>query len=213
MTPRVLIWGLGRRSPVTPRRSWRRIPPIVFDENATTKEQNEVAQRVDPSDAFNHYARNTPLVQQHTIITDDEWQLLRAENEAYHKSLTANAIWQYRLGLAGVALIITMLLAGYVARYQSRCVRNHARGIAMAALLLSMLLLTQLAGIGSSSLYIFGIAPTIVAAMILTIAYDQRFAMGVATMHGMHRHHRSEPGHGVFPHRLGRRADGVLPAR
>jgi putative nucleotidyltransferase with HDIG domain len=48
-----------------------------------------------------------------------------------------------------------------------------------------MLLVSQLAGIGSNSLFIFATAPTILAAMILTIAYDQRFAIGVATIHAM----------------------------
>ncbi len=160
-------------------------PTYVFDESGTTNAQNDAANHVDPAKAYIHYDRNAPLVLQHTIITDNEWQLLRAENEAYHQSLAAQAIWQYRAGLAGVALIITILLCGYVAKYQPRCVRNHARGIAIAALLISMLLLTQLAGIGSSSLYIFGIAPTIVAAIIFTIAYDQRFALGMATIHAL----------------------------
>lgn len=158
-------------------------PTYTFDENATTNEQNEAAAHVEPSRGFAHYARNTPLVQHNTVITDDEWQLLRAENDAYYRSFSTAEIWQNRLGLAGMALVITLILGGYVARYQPRCIRNHARGIAMASLLLSMLLLTQLAGIGSSSLFIFGIAPTIVAAIILTIAYDQRFALGMATIH------------------------------
>ena len=84
-----------------------------------------------------------------------------------------------------VAGILTFVLAAYIARYQRRCIRNHARALAMGGLLLAMLLLTQLAGIGNKSLIIFGIAPTIVAAMILTIAYDQRFAFGVATIHAI----------------------------
>jgi putative nucleotidyltransferase with HDIG domain len=93
------------------------------------------------------------------------------------------SIWKYRLGLAGLAIILTGILSAYIVRYQSRCVRNHTRGMALGGLLLSMLLVSQLAGIGSDSLYFFGIAPTILAAMILTVAYDQRFAIGVATIH------------------------------
>jgi hypothetical protein len=48
-----------------------------------------------------------------------------------------------------------------------------------------MLLLAQLAAIGTGPLYVFGIAPTILVAMILAVAYDQRFAIGVGTMHGV----------------------------
>ena len=50
-------------------------------------------------------------------------------------------------------------------------------------MMLLMMLLPTLAGIGTSSLYVFGLAPTIGVAMILAIAYDQRFAVGVATVH------------------------------
>jgi putative nucleotidyltransferase with HDIG domain len=64
-------------------------------------------------------------------------------------------------------------------------VRNNVRGIAIAALLVSMLLLAQLGAIGSNPMYIFGLAPTILVAMIMTIAYDRRFAIGIASMHGL----------------------------
>ena len=48
-----------------------------------------------------------------------------------------------------------------------------------------MLLLAQLTGLGSGPLYLLGVAPTLLVAMILTIAYEQRFAVGIASMHGM----------------------------
>jgi len=48
--------------------------------------------------------------------------------------------------------LLTLVLCGYTIRYQSRVVRNHMRAIAMAGLLLSMLLVVQLAGLGSSPL-------------------------------------------------------------
>jgi hypothetical protein len=159
-------------------------PNYTLDERASADEQNIAAAGADPKDAIQKLQKDSPIIIGPRILTDSDWQLLRQENEAYHKSLTADVwrLWQYRLGLALVALIVTTLLCAYVARYQPRCVRNHTRGIAMAALLLSMLLLSQLAGIGSGRLYIFGIAPTILAAIILTIAYDQRFALGVSTI-------------------------------
>jgi cyclic-di-AMP phosphodiesterase PgpH len=45
--------------------------------------------------------------------------------------------------------------------------------------------LAELAAVGTGPLYVFGIAPTILVAMILAIAYEQRFAIGVATMHAI----------------------------
>lgn len=159
-------------------------PDYTYDDSATVREKNLLADQVDPADANWTYVKDSTIVQQ-GVLSDHDFQILRAENEAYHHALTSSfsGRWKYRAGLAGVALILTILLSSYVARYQARCLRNHTRGFAIVALLLSMLLLTQLAGIGTSSLYIFGIAPTILAAMILTVAYDQRFALGVASIH------------------------------
>jgi putative nucleotidyltransferase with HDIG domain len=85
-----------------------------------------------------------------------------------------------------LAFIITLVLAAYVAAYQPRIIKNHARALGIVALLLSMLLLAQLTGLGEyGPLYLLGVAPTLLVAMILTIAYEQRFALGIASVHGM----------------------------
>lgn len=159
-------------------------PNYQYDDQATHEQQNQAESAVGRSAAIESYSRGSKIISGGSTLSERDHQLLVRENNAYHDSLTGDIfkIWQYRLGLALLAGIITFIFAGYVARYQPRCVRNHARALAMAGLLLAMLLLTEVAGIGNSSLYIFGIAPTIIAALILTIAYDQRFALGMATI-------------------------------
>jgi putative nucleotidyltransferase with HDIG domain len=159
-------------------------PDYQYDDQATQEQQNQAESTVLGTDAVEFFVRGSKIVSGGTTLSDRDFYLLQQENDAYLASLAADVfhIWQYRLGLALVAGILTFILAAYVARFQRRCVRNHARALAMAALLLAMLLLTQLAGIGSKSLLVFGTAPTIVAALILTIAYEQRFAFGVATV-------------------------------
>jgi putative nucleotidyltransferase with HDIG domain len=161
-------------------------PTYELDDNATVDEQNKAGAQVDPSLASISFARNMMIVPT-GIISDRDFQILQAENSAYYENLTSNTaqMWKYRLGLGLMAMIVTIILSAYVVRYQPRCVRNHTRGMALAGLLLAMLLVTQLAGVGSNSLYFFAIAPTILAAMILTIAYDQRFAIGIATIHAL----------------------------
>jgi hypothetical protein len=105
--------------------------------------------------------------------------VLRAENEAY--LFKEDAGWMKQLaGTAMTALILTVMIAAYVSRYQPRVVRNVVRAGTLAGLMLAMLLISALAGIGSVSLYFSAVVPTILAAIILTIAYDQRFAIGVA---------------------------------
>ena len=162
-------------------------PNYQYDDEATQEQQNQAESTVSSNDAVEIFVRGSKIVSGPSTLSDRDFALLQQENNAYHASLAADVfhIWQYRLGLTLVAGILTFILAAYVARFQRRCVRNHARALAMAGLLLAMLLLTQLAGIGSKPLLVFGIAPTIIAAMILTIAYDQRFAFGVATVHAI----------------------------
>ena len=159
-------------------------PNYQYDDQATHEQQNVAESTVSGNDAVEVFVRGSKIVSGGTTLSDRDFDLLQQENDAYHALLAADVfhVWEYRFGLALIAGVLTFILAAYIARYQRRCVRNHARAMAMAGLLLAMLLLTQLAGIGSRSLLVFGIAPTIVAAMILTIVYDQRFAFGVATV-------------------------------
>jgi putative nucleotidyltransferase with HDIG domain len=158
-------------------------PTHAFNDQATVAAQNAAAERVPTSDGDLVFDANDKIVPVGEISIRD-WQLLRAENAEYLRRLDSGA-WRTRAGLLASVAIITLILSCYVAKYQRRIIRNYARAVAIAALMLSMLLLAQLAGIGSSSLYVFGIAPTIIVAMILTIAYDQRFAVGVATVHAI----------------------------
>jgi putative nucleotidyltransferase with HDIG domain len=161
-------------------------PTHVLDSVATAEAKNRAAERVPSSAAEIVKKANQPLVikSEQPIIRESDWLLLKAENDAFNRNLDRLQI-KKRLGLAGLVVLVTVVLAGYIARFQQRIVRNHARAIAMAALMLAMLLVPVLAGMGSSPLHFFGILPTLLVAMILAIAYDQRFAMGVSSMHAI----------------------------
>ena len=158
-------------------------PTFVLDEDQTARARNTAAEEVRPQDCVVHYARNEPIVKS-GVIEDRDWAVLQAENRAFLASVRDSA-WQQRLGIALSALLLTVTLGAYVAHFQPKVVKNHARGIAIAALLLSMLLLAELAGLGTGPTYFFAVAPTLLVGMILSIAYDQRFAVGIAVMHAM----------------------------
>jgi hypothetical protein len=158
-------------------------PNFTLDEAATAEEQNRAANVVTATQGQITYRRNQPLVPRGEV-DDRHWQLLRAEHKAFVQTLDMNRFKQ-TAGLAGIVLLITVVLSAYVAKYQPKVVRKHPRAVAIVALLLSMLLMAQLAGLGTNPLFVFGVAPTILVAMILTIAYDQRFAMGIATLHAV----------------------------
>ncbi|CAA9441666.1 MAG: Membrane protein containing HD superfamily hydrolase domain, YQFF ortholog [uncultured Phycisphaerae bacterium] len=162
-------------------------PTHEYDARQTAEVQNLAERRVPDSVGNVRYPANAILVPKTDAkpkFTQDDWELLRAENNEYLASVEGWG-WKSKLGLAVTVLIITVALSASVANFQPRLVRNHARALALAALLLSMLLVAQLAGIGNGPIYLFGVAPTILTAMILTISYDQRFAIGISSMHGL----------------------------
>src|SRR3954452_21564847 len=162
-------------------------PTHVLDESATTQRRNEAAANISPDAGRRAYHANDVLVRRtrnKETLDYNDWQLLRAENAAYVSKIEG-ANWKPKLGVAFLALIVTTVLSAYVAFFQPRVVKNHVRAVAIAGLLLATLLLAALAGIGNGPIYLFGVAPTLLVAVILAIAYDRRFAIGVASLHGL----------------------------
>jgi putative nucleotidyltransferase with HDIG domain len=158
-------------------------PNYQLDPVATADARQAAFSSVSSNSGLRRYPKDFLLVPGAKALDMQDWQLLKAENDEY-LSTTRGTRWSAKLGTALFALIMTIVISGYIARYQPRIVTNHARAVAIAGLLLAMLLLNQLAGLSNGPLYLFGIAPTLLVAMILTIAYDQRFGIGIATMHG-----------------------------
>lgn len=160
-------------------------PTHVFDSQATAYRKNEAAGAVPRSAGNRNIVPTEVLVsKQKSFLDDGDVSLLRAENRAYLESLKG-AVWKPVFGVVACTLLVTLTMAAYVAAFQPRAVKNYARGGAIAGLLLSMLLLATLAGIGNGPIYLFGTGPTLLTAMILAIAYDRRFAMGIASLHGL----------------------------
>jgi putative nucleotidyltransferase with HDIG domain len=159
-------------------------PTYEFDADQTTLVQNTAAEKLPASAWTIHYSENQPIVHK-GVISDRDWDVLRAENRAFLATLDSQSGWKTKLGLAGIMLLLTIALAAYTAHFQPKVVNNHARGIAIAALLISMLLLAQLAGLGTGPIYLLAIAPTLLVGMILSIAYEQRFAVGLASIHAL----------------------------
>ncbi|HEY2585591.1 MAG TPA: HDIG domain-containing protein [Tepidisphaeraceae bacterium] len=167
-------------------------PNFVLDLAATENVQNEAAATVPEAAGLVIVQENQPFILKRSmpnqkspgIFTPQDWLKLREENKQYLKTLRGSTL-KSDLGTAMLAFIITVVLAAYVRAYQPRIIKNHARAIGIAALLLSMLLLAQLTGLGSGPVFLLGVAPTLLVAMILTIAYEQRFAIGIASMHGL----------------------------
>jgi putative nucleotidyltransferase with HDIG domain len=160
-------------------------PNAVFDPNASAEAQDAAAYAIAPESAIQRINRNEVFIEKTKNIFDQQdWQKLKAENTQFLKSLKGSN-WKSRLGTALLAFIVTVVLVAYVKAYQPRVSKNVGRATGIATLMLAMLLLAQMTGLGSGPLYLLGVAPTLLVAMILTIAYEHRFAIGLASMHGM----------------------------
>jgi putative nucleotidyltransferase with HDIG domain len=168
------------------------------DTEGTVAEEADAAASAPLDLARQDYPQSRVIVPAGSTVTPELWKVLHDEHRAYLASLSLAQRLASHLGMAGVILVLTSCLCAYVLFVQPRIARNHARAIAIVALLLAMLLLAQLAGIGRGPLLLFGIAPTILVAMILAIAYDQRFALGVGSLQALLVTLALEQGSGFF---------------
>ena len=81
--------------------------------------------------------------------------------------------------IAATVFLISLAGALYIYHYQRRITRNHARGLVLVCLFLLMLAATKL-GVSFTQHSFWATGAAVTTAVILTIAYDQRFAMGIS---------------------------------
>ncbi|UCD30445.1 MAG: HDIG domain-containing protein, partial [Planctomycetota bacterium] len=156
-----------------------------YDKAATAQAIDEAVKRV--PDYTIPYEVGDLLVRRGTVLLDAEIKLLKREHEEYLKAEKDNPRFftEWRLkqfGVAIVVLLLTMGLVTYIASYQDRVFQKPARAFGLAALMALMIGLSRLIGWID---YPSKIPPgstvflVVIAAALLTIAYDQRFAFGI----------------------------------
>ena len=92
-------------------------------------------------------------------------------------------------GLVPKALIVVLISLGaafYIHHYQGRIIKNHARALALVGLFILLLITAKLGAFVAT-----GTAVT--AAIILAIAYDQRFAIGMSIFYCLFACFAAEP--------------------
>ena len=188
-------------------------PTHVLDAAATAERQNLAAQRVPTGKGLVHFKANQPLKPKQGPITEKEWQVLRTEHEAFLDALPRMTWVLSKVGIVGLAVIVTVVLAAYVyAVPAAGRAEPRPRGWRSRGCCSRCCCWRSWRASGHGPLYLFGIGADILVAMILAIAYDRRFAMGVASLHAMLVTVGAGPGDRVLPDPVGRRADQLLPA-
>ncbi len=80
---------------------------------------------------------------------------------------------------AVIVVLISFAAAGYIRHYQKRITKNHARAFVLVCLFILLLTLTKLSVLATKYTFI-ATGTAVTAAIILTIAYNQRFALGMS---------------------------------
>ena len=78
-----------------------------------------------------------------------------------------------------IVVLICLAAAFYIHHYQKRIIRNHARALALVGLFLLLLAAIKLGELFTNPVY-WATGTAVIAAIIMTIAYDQRFAIGMS---------------------------------
>lgn len=110
--------------------------------------------------------------------------------------LSLELIQQARyLDLIPRAVIVSLISLGaafYIHHYQKRIIKNYARAIALAGLFIFLLATTKL-GLFLSNQTSWATGTAVTAAIILTIAYDQRFATGMSMFYCLFAYFAARP--------------------
>mgnify|MGYP001138511592 FL=1 len=84
--------------------------------------------------------------------------------------------------IAVIVALISLACAFYINHFQKRITTNHARALVLVGLFIILLATTKL-GVLSTGQTFWATGTAVTAAVILTIAYDQRFAIGMSTFY------------------------------
>ena len=89
------------------------------------------------------------------------------------------ALYVELIPAAAVVLLMSLAGAFYIHHYQGRILRNHARAVALAGLFIVLLAAAKSVSL-VSGYTCAATAGAVTAAIILSISYDQRFAIGIS---------------------------------
>jgi putative nucleotidyltransferase with HDIG domain len=93
---------------------------------------------------------------------------------------------------AVIVVLISLGASFYIRRYQSRIIQNHARATALAGLFILLLATTKFGVLLANQTW-WATGTAVTAAIVLTIAYDQRFAIGMGIFYCLFAYFAARP--------------------
>jgi len=168
--------GLSVQRKIVDRFTETLSPNLRFEPRLTAEKKEEAARRVE--EKVLEYGRHTLLVPAGVAIGPAGFSLLKAAHEAYLRQITWLGRAASITGSAVLLGLLTLLLIACTALYQPNVIERVVRAFILAGLFLVVMVIAKFfyAHLQRSML----IFPITTAAMIITIAYNRRFAV-VAT--------------------------------
>lgn len=169
-------------------------PVWRYDEKATKAAIKLAEQRIDPAKYVIIMEKGDSLVHAGKKLEATDLELLELEHEAFLLAQETDpelsrAKLLTQLGLCVLMLVVTVGLIAYTASYQPRIFQKPGRSFALAGLILLMVGMNQAIGLvqhlelfpyAVDAPGVLSVASVVVAALLLTISYDQRFALGAS---------------------------------
>ena len=160
------------------------LPTYLYNEEET--ERRQIAKYDGEPPVEMTYQPGGVLIKAGETVQPLDLQVLEEEQAAYLTQLRGTGWW---LTYGSVVGLITLLGVGtwfYTARYNPKIPRNAMRGLAMTALLLlCQAIAVIVAGLAPKYVVAACTFPTLLCAIILAIAYDQRFALAIGVIHSL----------------------------
>ncbi len=160
-------------------------PTYQYDDAATNESRNARASAV-PA-VRNRIVKGQPIFVRGDALTAANFDLYKEELRTFQRDeRSAWKVWVRVASIFGAVTAIALAVAGYLTLFCPRVRRNPGRMAGIAALLGSALALACLVTVAEPRLLsLSAIAPTVFVAVILVIAYDQRVALAIGTLHGV----------------------------
>lgn len=132
------------------------------------------------------YQPGTVLIPAGKELTRDDVALIHGERRAYVNNLTRGQALLVLLGRLGLILMVGAAVWTYIFYCNDRIVRNPMRGLAITSLLLLCQCLAVVLGRAYPQLFpAMTTLPALMAATVLVIVYDQRFALAMGGFLGL----------------------------
>jgi putative nucleotidyltransferase with HDIG domain len=160
---------------------WKRLtadpqPTILHSDEDTKRFAEEAAQAVRP--VWIDHQRGDVLYRRGDRLTPEQLAEVQTEMDEYRANAPPLEHWRQRLGAIGLVAIVSLFLGSFAHIAYPKIVRNPLRIAALCGLM-GMLLATSVSITAFAPAFLLpaALGPTLIVAIILLVAYDQRLAL------------------------------------